>query len=323
MTDILNIHDLTVSMTNGEQRFTVLQHVDLCIKRGEIRAIVGESGCGKSTLANSIIGFLPAGAVIESGSIRLADTELLSCTAEEMRMIRAEKIGVVFQDPFSALDPVCTVYQLFRAILTVRKRYTRAEITEKAAAALHGAGIKDPGTILTRYPHELSGGLRQRVLIAMALVNEPDLLIADEPTTALDVTIQKEILTLLRRLARERGLSVLFITHSLDVAAEIADTISVFYGGRIAEEGKISDIFAYPIHPYTQALLKTIPSLSFGKEERRLMPIEGELFSFLDQQEGCPFAPRCPYAREICYHTYPVTKAIGDHTYTCIMENQL
>lgn len=320
MSELLNIRRLKVSMLNGDKRFNVLNNVSLKIEKGEIRAIVGESGCGKSTLANSIIHLLPIGARIEEGSIILDGKDLTTLSENEMRNVRSRDLGIVFQDPFSALDPVFTIYQQFHETMNIAYRTSKKQSYEKAKQALISCGIANPEEILSRYPHELSGGLRQRVMIAMALLNDPKLLIADEPTTALDVTIQQEILKLLRTLAKERGMSVLFITHSLDVAAEIADKISVFYGGRIAEEGEVSEVFHYPIHPYTQALLKTIPSIDYGKDENRLMPIEGELFSFLDQSLGCPFAPRCPYAKDECKAKYPELRQVGSHSYNCIME---
>ena len=187
---------------------------------------------------------------------------------------------------------------------------------------LRACGIKNAEEIMKKYPHELSGGLRQRVMIAMALINDPTLVIADEPTTALDVTIQKEILQLLRTLARERQLNVLFITHSLDIAFEIADRITVFYGGRIVEQGTRDDLFSFPLHPYTQALLNTIPSIRYGKNERKLMPIEGEIFSFLNETEGCSFAPRCPYARESCFNKAPEIREYNGHKCACEMEEK-
>ena len=229
---------------------------------------------------------------------------------------------MVFQDPFSALDPLYTIEKQFHETIRLTEKLSKTESHDKAAAMLRACGIKNAEEIMKKYPHELSGGLRQRVMIAMALINDPTLVIADEPTTALDVTIQKEILQLLRTLARERQLTVLFITHSLDIAFEIADRITVFYGGRIVEQGTRDDLFSFPLHPYTQALLNTIPSIRYGKNERKLMPIEGEIFSFLNETEGCSFAPRCPYAKESCFNKAPAVREYNGHKCACEMEEK-
>lgn len=323
MSDILRISDLNVTYHIPEGNRHVLRDVSLSLQRGQIRAVVGESGCGKSTLVNTLISLLPSNARIVSGSILLDGIEMNGLKERELRQIRFSKMGVVFQDPFSALDPLFTVEKQARETLEIANRFTGTQATARIRGLLAACGISNPDEIMKKYPHELSGGLRQRVMIALALLNDPKLLIADEPTTALDVTIQKEILQLLRKLARERDLTVLFITHSLDVAAEIADSISVFYGGRVVEEGKVEEIFRFPRHPYTQALLKTIPSLRYGKNQRKLMPIEGEMFSFTDETSGCPFAPRCPYAVDRCFSSQPETKTYGGHSFACLMDEVL
>ncbi|MBR2668266.1 MAG: ABC transporter ATP-binding protein [Solobacterium sp.] len=322
MSSLLSIRDLNVSFAAEDKRFLVLNNVSLDLARGEIKAIVGESGCGKTTLANTIMRLLPAGAVIESGTILLNDQDLTKYTEKEMRIVRAEDMGMIFQDPFSALDPVYTILDQFRETLNIRSSHSSAEVREISVNMLRQVGIPEPEKILKKYPYELSGGLRQRVLIAGSLLNEPQLLIADEPTTALDVTVQKEILSLLKDLAVRNGLSVLFITHSLNVAAVIADTIAVFYGGRVVEEAPVKDLFMNPRHPYTRGLLNTIPSLSYGKAERKLTPIPGELFSFTEHAEGCPFAPRCTYAEEECHKEFPALRTVGNHRYACYKETK-
>ncbi len=322
MNSLLSIRDVHVSFAAEDKRFLVLNNVSLDLARGEIKAIVGESGCGKTTLANTIMRLLPAGAVVESGTILLNDQDLTKYTEKEMRRVRAEDMGMIFQDPFSALDPVYTILDQFKETLNIRGPHSSAEICEISINMLRQAGIPEPETILKKYPYELSGGLRQRVLIAGSLLNEPQLLIADEPTTALDVTVQKEILNLLKDLAVRRGLSVLFITHSLNVAAVIAETIAVFYGGRVVEEAPVKDLFMNPRHPYTRGLLNTIPSLSYGKTERKLTPIPGELFSFTEHAGGCPFAPRCTYAEEECHKEFPALKTVGKHRYACYKETK-
>ena len=320
MNNILTIENLNVVYRIPEGRRHVLRDVSLSLGKGQIRAVVGESGCGKSTLVNTLIALLPDNAVIESGRITIDGSDMLESGQKDLRKMRYQKLGVVFQDPFSALDPLYTIEKQMTETLNITQRVSRREALRKTVEMLESCGIKNPEEIMKKYPHELSGGLRQRVMIAMALLNSPEILIADEPTTALDVTIQKEILQLLKKLAAEKQLAVLFITHSLDVAAEIAGSISVFYGGRVVEEGKIEDIFNFPLHPYTQALLKTIPSIKYGKNERKLMPIEGEMFSFLNEAAGCSFAPRCPYARKDCFEKEPPTRILNGHSCTCVLE---
>ena len=323
MTEVLSIKNLDVVYRTLQGERHVLRDVSLKLEKGQIRAIAGESGCGKSTLVNTIISRLPDNGYVKSGQILIDGQDVLSLKPDQMRKLRFEKLGVVFQDPFSALDPSLTVERQIIETVNISKRTDRNSAIILGKKMLLACGIREPEEIMKKYPHQLSGGLQQRVMIALALINEPAILIADEPTTALDVTVQKEILKLLKNLARERNLAVLFVTHSLDVAAMIADGISVFYGGRVVEEGRIEDIFNFPLHPYTQALLKTIPSIEYGKNERKLMPIEGELFSFMDENEGCCFAPRCPYARESCFKVSPVTRENQGHSYACLLEEVL
>ena len=323
MTEVLSIKNLDVVYRTLQGERHVLRDVSLKLEKGQIRAIAGESGCGKSTLVNTIISRLPDNGYVRSGQILIDGQDVLSLKPDQMRKLRFEKLGVVFQDPFSALDPSLTVERQIIETVNISKRTDRNSAKILGKKMLLACGIREPEEIMKKYPHQLSGGLQQRVMIALALINEPAILIADEPTTALDVTVQKEILKLLKNLARERNLAVLFVTHSLDVAAMIADGISVFYGGRVVEEGRIEDIFNFPLHPYTQALLKPIPSIEYGKNERKLMPIEGEMFSFMGENEGCCFAPRCPYARESCFKVSPVTRENQGHSYACLLEEVL
>ena len=323
MTEVLSIKNLDVVYRTLQGERHVLRDVSLKLEKGQIRAIAGESGCGKSTLVNTIISRLPDNGYVKSGQILIDGQDVLSLKPDQMRKLRFEKLGVIFQDPFSALDPSLTVERQIIETVNISKRTDRNSAIILGKKMLLACGIREPEEIMKKYPHQLSGGLQQRVMIALALINEPAILIADEPTTALDVTVQKEILKLLKNLARERNLAVLFVTHSLDVAAMIADGISVFYGGRVVEEGRIEDIFNFPLHPYTQALLKTIPSIEYGKNQRKLMPIEGEMFSFMDENEGCCFAPRCPYARESCFKVSPVTRENQGHSYACLLEEVL
>ena len=323
MSNILTIEKLNVIYKTVAGKRHVLQDVSLSLASGQIRAIVGESGCGKSTLVNTIISLLPDNAVIESGSIKIDGQEIVGLSGEQLRKMRLEKLGVVFQDPFSALDPSYTVEKQILESIRISRKVAMKDVEMEIRELLRSCGLRNPEEIMKKYPHELSGGQQQRIMIAMALLNKPSVLIADEPTTALDVTVQKEILKLLKSLAKKNDLAVLFVTHSLDVAAEIADSISVFYGGRVVEEGRVEEIFSFPLHPYTQALLKTIPSIEYGKNERKLMPIEGELFSFLNDEEGCCFAPRCPYASERCFRESPKFRESHGHGFACMLEEVL
>ena len=323
MSNILTIENLNVTYRTLAGRRHVLQDVSLSLASGQIRAIVGESGCGKSTLVNTIISLLPDNAEIESGSIMIDGRETVGLTGERLRKMRLEKLGVVFQDPFSALDPSYTIEKQILESIRISRKVSMKDVEMEIRELLRSCGLRNPEEILKKYPHELSGGQQQRIMIAMALLNKPSLLIADEPTTALDGTVQKEILRLLKSLAKKNDLAVLFVTHSLDVAAEIADRIAVFYGGRVVEEGRVEEIFSFPLHPYTQALLKTIPSIEYGKNERKLMPIEGELFSFLNEEEGCCFAPRCPYASERCFKESPKYRESHGHGFACMLEEVL
>jgi len=276
--------------------------VSFHIGEGELLGLVGESGCGKSITALSVMRLIaPPGKIVE-GSIRFKDEELTTLTPERMREIRGNDIGMIFQDPMTSLNPVFTVGEQISEALRLHRKLNKHDAWKAAIKAMGEVAIPSPETRANDYPHQLSGGLRQRVMIAMALACDPELLIADEPTTALDVTIQAQILELLDGLRKTRKLAVLLITHDLGVVAEVADRVCVMYTGRVIEESGVDEIFANPKHPYTQGLLRSVPTLSSHDiaKAARLQTIEGIVPSPTNLPDGCHFAPRCSFKMERC-----------------------
>jgi len=276
--------------------------VSFHIGEGELLGLVGESGCGKSITALSVMRLIaPPGNIVE-GSIRFKDEELTTLTPERMREIRGNDIGMIFQDPMTSLNPVFTVGEQISEALRLHRKLNKHDAWKAAIKAMGEVAIPSPETRANDYPHQLSGGLRQRVMIAMALACDPELLIADEPTTALDVTIQAQILELLDGLRKTRKLAVLLITHDLGVVAEVADRVCVMYTGRVIEESGVDEIFANPKHPYTQGLLRSVPTLSSHDiaKAARLQTIEGIVPSPTNLPDGCHFAPRCSFKMERC-----------------------
>ena len=268
--------------------------VDFDLHLGETLGVVGETGCGKSTLGKAILGLLPPGTQTE-GSLTFRGQDLLHLKPSEFRTFRGKRIALIFQDPMTRLDPLMTIRDHFVETIRAHEREaTKEEATERAAEALRAMGI--PRSRLNHYPHEFSGGMRQRIMIAMAVVLRPALLIADEPTTALDVIVEAQILDILRDLKEAYGMSLLLITHNLGVVAEVCDRTSVMYAGRFAELGPVQDVFRRPIHPYTQGLLASTIHL----QTKELRSIDGQPPSLLSPPPGCRFHPRCEYAKEIC-----------------------
>ncbi|QQS05756.1 MAG: ABC transporter ATP-binding protein [Fibrobacterota bacterium] len=289
---LLSVRDLSIRFGATE----VVDRLSFSIQRGETLGLVGESGCGKSVSSLSLLGLLPQAKV--TGSIRLDGQELTTLSQDGWRRIRGRKIAMVFQDPMTALNPLLTVGRHLEEVLSVHKGLRGAPALSEATRWLEKVGIPDPARRLSAHPHELSGGMRQRVLIAMALAGEPDLLVADEPTTALDVTIQAQILELLANLRRELSMSMLFITHDLGVVERVADRLAVLYAGRLAEEGPVEDVLAHPRHPYTEGLLGSVPG--FRPRTGRLRSIPGQVPSATDWPAGCRFHPRCDRVQPIC-----------------------
>lgn len=306
--------------TNFYTRYGISRAVDdisFDIQRGETVGIVGESGSGKSVSCYSILGLIacPPGR-IESGSAMFEGTDLLNCTQKELRSIRGNTISMIFQDPMSSLNPYLTIGVQLTEHLMLHKGVTKAKAWEKARKALLEVGIQDPEIRINYYPHQLSGGLRQRVMIAMALITEPLLLIADEPTTALDVTIQAQIIDLVNDLKKRKDMSVIFITHDLGVVAGISDHVLVMYSGKIMESGQTRDIYYRPFHPYTRALLKSTPSVELKDKELYVIP--GSPPGDHEEIKGCVFASRCEFVRDKCMTSIPGLQEISEnHSSAC------
>ncbi len=310
MSLLLEIADLRITFPTAAGPARAVDGVSLTLARGETLALVGESGCGKSLASLAVLKLVPPPGRIEPGSvIRLDGTDVLALDGEALRRIRGRRVGMIFQDPTTSLNPVFTVGDQITEGIRAHFPVSRREARERAAALLAEVGIPDPRARLRSYPHQLSGGMRQRVMIAIALAAEPELLIADEPTTALDVTVQAQILELLDRLRVARDMAVLLITHDLGIAAGRADRVAVMYAGRIVEEAPAARLFARPAHPYTQALLASIPRLD--GPPGRLAPIPGMVPSATAWPEGCWFHPRCAKMMARC-RTEPPVVSLGE-----------
>ena len=303
---VLKVENLQTSFMTSNGEVQAVRGVSFEVKKGEILGIVGESGSGKSVTSMSVLRLLADTAVIKKDSkIEFEGRNLIDISKKEMRKIRGEKIAMIFQDPMSSINPLIPVgKQVGEMIKEHHKEKSKEEIKKEVLELFEKVRIPEPEKRYSCYPHEFSGGMRQRVMIAMALANKPDLLIADEPTTALDVTIQDQILRRLRELEKEYGTSIIFITHDLGVVAELCDRVAVMYGGLIMEEALIDDLFEKPGHPYTMGLLASIPDIEQDKSVR-LKPIPGSPPDMTNPPKGCPFAPRCPYARKLCGEELP------------------
>ncbi|MEY2192787.1 ABC transporter ATP-binding protein [Neobacillus sp. BF23-41] len=303
---LLDVKNLRTSFYNGNSKTEVVRGIDFTVQKGEILGIVGESGSGKSILVKSILGIIPSNAKVDAGEIILDGKNFESLSKKEKRAIRGRDIAMIFQDPMTALNPLKKAGDHLVELLIRVRGMNRKEARLEAVELLRMVGIPSPETRVNQYPHEFSGGMRQRVLIAMALACNPKLLIADEPTTALDVTIQAQILELLKKLQQENDMSVVFITHDLGVVATICSRILVMYAGMVMEEGLVHEIFYSPKHPYTKALLNSIPRVD--GEKTRLKSIKGAAPSLQSMKSGCPFAERCEYAMDKCFIEVPEYK---------------
>lgn len=303
---LLEVKNLRTSFYNGKSKTEVIRGIDLSVQKGEILGIVGESGSGKSILVKSILGIIPSNAKVDDGEIILDGKHFESLSKKEKRAIRGRDIAMIFQDPMTALNPLKKAGDHLIELLVRVRGMKKKEAMIEAIELLKMVGIPSPETRVNQYPHEFSGGMRQRVLIAMALACKPKLLIADEPTTALDVTIQAQILELLKKLQQDNDMSVVFITHDLGVVATICSRIMVLYAGKVMEEGLVNEIFYSPKHPYTKALLNSIPRVD--GEKTRLKPIKGAAPSLEKKTSGCPFAERCEYVMDKCFKEIPEYK---------------
>lgn len=313
---LLDVRHLVTEIQSRRRRLRAVDDVSFQVRRGEILGLVGESGCGKSMTALSLMRLLPPAASVARGEILFEGQNLLKLGPGEMRRIRGHHISMVFQEPMTALDPAFTIGSQITEVIHAHARVGEDEARARAIAMLDRLGIPNAAQRLDSYPHQFSGGMRQRVMLALALVMEPKLLIADEPTTALDVTIQAQILDLIADLRREMGLSVVLITHNLGVIHEVADRVAVMYAGEIVEVGPVDQIFRDPQHPYTQGLLKSMPYL----HERRpsLYVIPGRVPDLWAMPRACRFAARCPNRIETCTTTHPdLREADRDHELRC------
>ena len=319
---LLQVKQLQTSFNTEGGKIRALDGVSFQVEKGKTLAVVGESGCGKSVTAMSIMGLVQeANGFIESGEILFDGQDLAKFSKDQLRRIRGNKISMIFQEPMTALNPVYTVGDQIGEVFRIHKGMNRKEARQEALRMLKMVSIPAPETRLDEYPFQLSGGMRQRIVIAMALACEPRLLIADEPTTALDVTIQAQILRLMKSLQKENGTSIMFITHDLGVVAEVADHVVVMYAGKAVEYGPVRDIFKNPKHPYTRGLLKSIPSLDDHKS-KKLFTIEGTVPGLKNLPKGCRFNTRCAQATERCFADSPEFTKLDDngHKVACYAE---
>ncbi|MFG6118210.1 MULTISPECIES: ABC transporter ATP-binding protein [Thalassobacillus] len=322
MEKLLEVRDLEVSFLTYGGEVQAVRGVSFDLHRGETLAIVGESGCGKSVTANSIMRLIPQPpGRITNGTIQFKDKELITLPENQMRKIRGVDISMIFQDPMTALNPTLTVGNQLTEGLKQHTSVSAKQAKQKAVELLDLVGIPNPEERLSLYPHQFSGGMRQRIVIAMALICEPELLIADEPTTALDVTIQAQILELFERIQEQTGVAIILITHDLGVVAKIADRIAVMYAGKIIEVGTKKEIFYQSQHPYTKGLLNSVPRLD--RREGKLIPIDGTPPDLFSPPAGCPFTARCPKAMEVCDRVYPLeTKLSSTHEVECWLQDE-
>lgn len=326
---ILSAKDVNIQFNLRGKVLHAIRGIDLDLYQGEVLAIVGESGSGKSVFTKSFMGLLDANGSITSGTIDyygMADGKPLRLsdlrTEKDWLRVRGREIAMVMQDPMTSLNPLKTIGAQIMEAVALHQGLKGAAAKEKTLEYLRDVGISDPEKRFKQYPHEFSGGMRQRVMIAMGLICHPKLLIADEPTTALDVTIQAQILELMKELQKKTHMGIIFITHNLGVVAEICDKVSVMYAGKIVEQGPVDDIFYKPGHPYTVGLLRSMPRVDAESYER-LIPIEGTPVDMLNPPEGCPFAPRCEHAMKICLQKMPPYVELGEgHRSACWLRVQ-
>ena len=320
---LLEVKDLKVSFFTPAGEVKAVGGISYDLDYGEVMGVVGESGSGKSQEAYSIMGLLQSPGKVIGGSITFEGKDVLSFSKEEMTAFRGNKVAMIFQNPMTCLNPVYTIgNQLVEALRAHDKKISKEEAQKRAMEMMELVGINNVEKRMKQYPHEFSGGMRQRVMIAMGLICHPQLLIADEPTTALDVTIQAQILDLMKDLQKKTGMGIIFITHNLGVVADICDKVSVMYAGKIVEQGPVDDIFYEPAHPYTKGLLRSMPRVDAESYER-LIPIEGTPVDMLNPPEGCPFAPRCEHCMKICLKKMPPYVEVGEkHRSACWLRVQ-
>jgi oligopeptide transport system ATP-binding protein len=312
MNRLLEVNNLQVNFKTYGGEVKAVRDVSFHVDKGEVVAIVGESGSGKSVTVQTIMGLIPTPpGIIKGGSIQFQGKELLGMSKREMRKVKGSKIGMIFQDPMTSLNPTMVVGKQIAEGLIAHQKVSKQEAKTKAIEMIKLVGIPNPAERYNQYPHEFSGGMRQRAMIAIALACNPELLIADEPTTALDVTIQAQVLELMKDIQKKTETAIILITHDLGVVAETAQRVIVMYGGMMVESGSVFDLFENPKHPYTWGLLNSIPDVE-GPEKKQLIPIEGSPPDLFSPPKGCPFAPRCKFAMDICVEEMPGAFEIGE-----------
>jgi glutathione transport system ATP-binding protein len=315
---LLKLRDFRVTFPTAYGDVKAVRGVDLDVAPGEMVGIVGESGSGKSVTFLGLMGLLPKFTRVE-GSATVGGTELVGASAKQINRVRGRRVAMIFQDPLSALNPVHRIGDQIVEMIRSHQKMSKKQAWVRSVELLDVVGIPQPKDRASQYPHEFSGGMRQRVMIAMAIANDPEVLIADEPTTALDVTVQAQILDVLQRIRREMQAAIVLITHDLGVVARVADRVQVMYAGRVAERGDVHAIFGHPSHPYTQGLLSSIPAL--GRE--RLSPIPGAPPNMLNPPSGCAFRTRCPHATDACAQGLPDLRPFRDVETACIRAEEL
>lgn len=322
MAQLLEVTNLRTEFKTAAGTIRAVDGVDLSVGKGETLGIVGESGCGKSITSLSIMQLLPKGlGKVAAGEVRFNGENMLDFSERKMRSIRGNEMAMIFQEPMTSLNPVFKIGKQIAESARYHHGVSKHKAKEMAVEMLTKVGIPRPEKVAASYPHELSGGMRQRVMIAMAMVCNPKLLIADEPTTALDVTIQAQILDLMRELQKSEGTSILMITHDLGVVAEMCDRVVIMYAGQVVEETDVKTLFKDPKHPYTQSLLASLPQLNSDQE--RLSSIPGQVPNPLDMPKGCRFAPRCQFAKEICRAEAPeLTEVAPGHKSRCLLQQE-
>ena len=314
---LVDIKDERLSFFTPAGEVKALGGVSLFVREGEVLGIVGESGSGKSVTAYSLMGLTPHPGRLVGGDIWFNGHHINEMSERELRKIRGNEVAIIFQDPMTSLNPVYTIGRQIREVIVLHTNKKKSEANDRARELLRLVGINDPDKRLKQYPYELSGGMRQRVMIAIALACEPKLLIADEPTTALDVTIQAQILELMMDLKKKLNMSIILITHDLGVVAGICDRIAVMYAGKVVEVGTTDEVFYNPSHEYTKGLLQSVPNL-YEQEHKKLIPIDGQPVDMLNPPLGCPFAPRCRSCMKICLNHMPdYSRLNDDHSSAC------
>lgn len=321
MPHLLEVEGLTTVFDSDYGRTVSVDHVNFHVDKGEVVCIVGESGCGKSVTSLSIMGLLGRGGTVTEGSVVFEDKNLLTMTEKELDKIRGDRLTMIFQDPLTSLDPVFTVGNQLMESIRKHMRLSKEEARKRAEQILGKVGMPDPHGVMKKYPHTLSGGMRQRVMIARALCCNPGLLIADEPTTALDVTIQAQIMALLRNLQKESGMSMILITHDIGLVASMADRVIVMYAGQMIEEAPVKELFAAPAHPYTKALLQTVPGI-YDEKDRELVAIPGMVPENYDSIPGCRFADRCAFRTKGCDQLQSYRQIGEGHFVRCMLAKE-